>query len=318
KYTVNSLTDVVEGCECRVNNLETAAKSKNLVALDVDQIISRAYSKEGLIERDYHIFNNNCEVFATWCRYGQGFSLQSEAKEGKPLIETIESVHIMSDNANEQKERSTSGWGFVAGVVAATAGAAAAFWEYKRERSEFDEQLTQIRKECPNPFVSIHNIKPIAGDLIEIKRKDYSHWAVYVGNGFAVHLNRNANEFDYKYMLSPLKDVVDGCECRVNNLEKAASGRNLVALDVNEIVRRAYSRQGQVEENYDLFKYNCEDFVTWCRYGHGFSLQSDAKTGKPLIETFGPIINNALKYTNSGSVDPSSDKVKEVSKTLNS
>jgi len=32
------------------------------------------------------------------------------------------------------------------------------------------------------------DLKLKAGDLIEIFRKAYSHWALYVGNGYVIHL----------------------------------------------------------------------------------------------------------------------------------
>ncbi|CAG2178258.1 unnamed protein product, partial [Oppiella nova] len=140
----------------------------------------------------------------------------------------------MSDK-KENKHKSSSGLGLAIGVAGVAAGVAAAVWEYKREKTEMDGQLTQMREECANPFVSVYNVNPMVGDLIEIRRKNYSHWAVYVGKGFVIHLNSNENVFDteVKYTVNSLTDVVEGCECRVNNLETAAKSKNLVALDVD-------------------------------------------------------------------------------------
>lgn len=45
-----------------------------------DEVISRArgmYGKPGLQERRYNLFKNNCEHFATWCKTGKAFSVQS-------------------------------------------------------------------------------------------------------------------------------------------------------------------------------------------------------------------------------------------------
>ena len=62
---------------CRVNNLEEAARLKDLKPLDADKIVERArfFLRRDLIE-DYNVLTKNCEHFATLCRYGEEFSCQ--------------------------------------------------------------------------------------------------------------------------------------------------------------------------------------------------------------------------------------------------
>jgi transposase InsO family protein len=62
---------------CRVNNLEEAAEERGLRPFRPDVIVERA--REFLREDRfmfYYVLNQNCEHFATKCRYGQAFSLQ--------------------------------------------------------------------------------------------------------------------------------------------------------------------------------------------------------------------------------------------------
>ena len=58
----------------RVNNLEEASTEKGLEPLDPDVIVERAreFLRRNLIE--------NCEHFATMCRFEEGFSQQASAR----------------------------------------------------------------------------------------------------------------------------------------------------------------------------------------------------------------------------------------------
>ncbi|XP_025114503.1 HRAS-like suppressor 2 [Pomacea canaliculata] len=55
-----------------------------------DEIVERAMSKLG--RKDYDIFTNNCEHFATWCRYGKEISLQAMAINGEEVEETSDTM----------------------------------------------------------------------------------------------------------------------------------------------------------------------------------------------------------------------------------
>lgn len=45
-----------------------------------------------------------------------------------------------------------------------------------------------VRADLRLYLVSLLQAKPRPGDLIEIFRFGYEHWAIYVGDGYVVHL----------------------------------------------------------------------------------------------------------------------------------
>ncbi|XP_011492377.1 HRAS-like suppressor 3 [Oryzias latipes] len=113
------------------------------------------------------------------------------------------------------------------------------------------------------------------GDLIEIIRGNYSHWAVYVGNGYVVHFGApNAQSgsstggVDGIVMKDKLEDVAGKDKWRVNNsLDKKYN-----PLPPDEIVKKACSLV-EVSLKYHLTTYNCEHFATEMRYGKAESRQ---------------------------------------------
>ncbi|NXI03542.1 HRSL1 enzyme, partial [Pachycephala philippinensis] len=122
---------------------------------------------------------------------------------------------------------------------------------------------------------------PRPGDLIEIKRLGYQHWALYVGCGYVIHvtavdesaapvsassatlLTRRA-----KVKKDVLKEVAGDDDWGVNN--KYDHYRTPFSME--EIVRRA-ERWIDVVVPYHLFLSNCEHFVTMLRYGEAVSEQ---------------------------------------------
>jgi len=130
----------------------------------------------------------------------------------------------------------------------------------------------------------------IKGDMIEFQRGIYSHWGIYVGDGYIIHatdvqsgngsfsgsssgsssrsssgVSRNV---DRKVLKQLLTQVVDGCKFYVNNyLDKSHE-----PFSPDEIVQRA---EAEVDTYYDysLFTNNCEHFVTLMRYGISISNQ---------------------------------------------
>lgn len=147
-------------------------------------------------------------------------------------------------------------------------------------------------------------LKPNPGDLIEIKRGicnqgrslnfgpfAWQHWALYEGQGCVIHLttiddgnssgfvvgsSSNSSEGNVKINREELKKVVGKSLCRVNNLENCLGSRNINGpLPVKEILERARSAMHEVRR-YNVLEANCEHFVTWCRYGKGFSGQGCA------------------------------------------
>ncbi|NXA16270.1 HRSL1 enzyme, partial [Sapayoa aenigma] len=122
---------------------------------------------------------------------------------------------------------------------------------------------------------------PEPGDLIEIKRPLYQHWALYLGDGYVINVTpvdegapslfvstvsmftRNA-----KIKKQLLKEVVGNDDWHVNN----KYDRSCTPLPVEEIIRRAERYIGR-EVTYDVLSNNCEHFVTMLRYGEGVSDQ---------------------------------------------
>ncbi|EFX73255.1 hypothetical protein DAPPUDRAFT_253529 [Daphnia pulex] len=75
----------------RVNNLDEAARAKDLFPLPPDVIVERArqFLRQRLI---YNVFTKNCEHFATKCRYEEGFSLQVSVHT--EVYWDMESIHL--------------------------------------------------------------------------------------------------------------------------------------------------------------------------------------------------------------------------------
>ncbi|EPQ02247.1 Group XVI phospholipase A2 [Myotis brandtii] len=122
-------------------------------------------------------------------------------------------------------------------------------------------------------FQSQAELKP--GDLIEIFRKYDQHWAVYVGDGYVVHLTSpgditgaaSANLMSSGSGMAIVKkerlsDVAGKDKHRVNNKHD----REHKPLDPSEIVWRAQELLGQ-KVCYKLTSDNCEHFVNELRYG---------------------------------------------------
>lgn len=128
---------------------------------------------------------------------------------------------------------------------------------------------------------TLYDEKPNPGDLIEIFRGSYQHWAVYVGDGFVVHLappsevpgagaSSVMSVFAEKAIVKEeeLWDVVGTNVWKINNsLDKEYKPRC-----VRVIVREARARVGQ-ELPYCVFRGNCEHFANELRYGKAESRQ---------------------------------------------
>ncbi|XP_034354783.1 phospholipase A and acyltransferase 5 [Arvicanthis niloticus] len=116
------------------------------------------------------------------------------------------------------------------------------------------------------------NPKPRPGDLIEIFRIGYEHWAIYVEDDCVVHL-APPSEFEVgsitsifsnravvKY--SRLEDVLHGCSWKINN---KLDGTYL-PLPVDKIIQRTKNMINKIVQ-YSLIEGNCEHFVNDLRYG---------------------------------------------------
>ncbi|XP_063023074.1 uncharacterized protein LOC134423708 isoform X1 [Melospiza melodia melodia] len=127
-------------------------------------------------------------------------------------------------------------------------------------------------KDVPNP-----------GDLIEIKRGSYEHWALYLGKGHVIHVTNvqgdtstsssSGSVFLRRAVVSKEElDMVAGNDtwC-VNNKYDCYR----TPFPMEEIIRRAEPYIDK-ELPYRLFLKNCEHFVTMLRYGDGVSEQAKA------------------------------------------
>ncbi|KAH0627266.1 hypothetical protein JD844_002780 [Phrynosoma platyrhinos] len=116
--------------------------------------------------------------------------------------------------------------------------------------------------------------KPELGDLIEIDRLGYQHWAVYVGGGYVVHLvsadgvlpnaslSLSVNTKKALVKKQRLSEVIEGNEWRVNNKHDNKHDPK----PRQEIAQAALQKVGE-EIDYDVFTMNCEHFANYQRYG---------------------------------------------------
>uniref|UniRef100_A0A8C9PWG8 Phospholipase A and acyltransferase 5 n=1 Tax=Spermophilus dauricus TaxID=99837 RepID=A0A8C9PWG8_SPEDA len=115
--------------------------------------------------------------------------------------------------------------------------------------------------------------RPRPGDLIEIFRIGYEHWAIYVEDDYVVHLAPPSEEFEVgsitsvfsnravvKY--SRLQDVLHGCSWKINN----KLDRTYLPLPVDKIIQRTKNMINKIVQ-YSLIEGNCEHFVNDLRYG---------------------------------------------------
>ncbi|NXT73601.1 HRSL1 enzyme, partial [Zapornia atra] len=128
---------------------------------------------------------------------------------------------------------------------------------------------------------------PEPGDLIEIFRPAYQHWALYLGDGYIINvtpvdegppatLSSAKSVFSRKarVRMQLLKEVVGNDTYRVNNKYDGT----YPPLPVKQIIRRAEYLINQ-EVSYDLLGNNCEHFVTLLRYGEAVSDQAKQAIG---------------------------------------
>ncbi|XP_076015703.1 phospholipase A and acyltransferase 3-like [Genypterus blacodes] len=128
---------------------------------------------------------------------------------------------------------------------------------------------------------TLYDEKPEPGDLIEIFRGSYQHWAVYIGDGFVVHMvppsevagagsSSMMSVITEKALVrrQELWDVVGTNKWEINNsLDKKYEPR-----PAEDIVRDARAMVGK-EVPYCVFRDNCEHFSNEMRYGKAESRQ---------------------------------------------
>ncbi|XP_060614378.2 phospholipase A and acyltransferase 3-like [Anolis sagrei] len=137
-----------------------------------------------------------------------------------------------------------------------------------------------------------HWVVPKPGDLIEISRLGYQHWAVYVGSGYVIHLASSGDfkEASTNSLLSVmtekamvkkerLRDIIRGDNYCINNKYDEKCN----PLPANKIVQEAEALLGK-EMHYSVTSNNCEHFVTRLRYG---TARSDQVRDAVIVGTVG-------------------------------
>ncbi|KAL1023313.1 hypothetical protein UPYG_G00039070 [Umbra pygmaea] len=156
-----------------------------------------------------------------------------------------------------------------------------------------DRKSTNFTMASNDPNLFDHPGSPQPGDLIEIFRPAYQHWALYLGDGYIINLTpvdecQTAAVSSVKSVFSRkavvrmqlLKEVVGDDSYRVNN----KYDDDHTPLPVNDIIERSQVLIGQ-EVSYDLLGSNCEHFVTLLRYGEGVSEQATRAIGAISLVT---------------------------------
>ena len=148
-----------------------------------------------------------------------------------------------------------------------------------RELAHYDDKKasaarTHSTTDFVDPISLVKTLQP--GDLIQVKGKYirqwfYSHFAVYYGNGYIIHVDRPESGGTVKVMQDVMVDKFKGSLVRKNN--HMDNTIHFHAKTPREIVLTARSMVDQIWD-YDLLTNNCEHFAAFCRYGRKVSLQS--------------------------------------------
>lgn len=144
--------------------------------------------------------------------------------------------------------------------------------------SASEEATSHHSRNLVTDFVRVRDLKPLPGDLIEFNRDMYSHWALYVGEGNVIHVRGGQADSEVSFTgranvrMDPLSFVAGGSLVRINNQESQAAEKGLGPLPVESLVENARKLVG-TQVQYDLFKKNCEHYVTEWRYGIPWSDQ---------------------------------------------
>lgn len=117
-------------------------------------------------------------------------------------------------------------------------------------------------------------VSPKPGDVIAYRRRFFTHYGLYIGNGMIVHRDKDKMDGRPQVAISPLHDVPGTISIANNEYEKNNNAMKFKRVMTDEAIRRAVSQVGDTE--YNLITANCEHFVTENKYGSRISNQVDA------------------------------------------
>ncbi|XP_053289708.1 uncharacterized protein LOC128450330 isoform X2 [Pleuronectes platessa] len=318
------LTDVVGNDSYQLNNLlddSRTAREPNVIVKEAFEMVDH--------KLPYNLYNKNSEDFAIEMRYGKAESCQFNGKPGD-LIEIFrgqykdwaiyigedEVVHLVTDGgdsscslellssrAEVKREKLTDVVGNdsyqVNNLLDDSRTAREPNVIVKEARAMVDHKLPYNLYNKNSEHFAIEmrygkaescqfNGKP--GDLIEIFRGQYKHWAVYIRENEVVHFttdsgdssgsSANPSSSDGKVKREKFTDVVGNDRYRINNL----LDNMYDARDPSIIVKKASAMVGR-KLQYDLDNTNAEHFATEMRYGKAKSRQFKGNKGD-LIEIF--------------------------------
>ena len=115
----------------------------------------------------------------------------------------------------------------------------------------------------------------VPGDLIEIDRLVYSHWALYVGNGKAIHVTADSGDIgenEARVLEETVAGIARESLVRVNNKLVPAKSRGVKPKAAEETVRAARQNLGRTVL-YNMITRNCEHYTTQWKYGLAWSDQ---------------------------------------------
>jgi len=146
------------------------------------------------------------------------------------------------------------------------------------------------------------------GDLIEIDRGTYNHWAMYTGkceNGthWCFHVTTTDGDFEKMGALMSfssvsnavaaikkhkLLDIINDTDskkssmARINNKIQEASRKKCVPLPIGPVIEQLEKRKDRTVK-YNLTDLNCEHYVTTWKYGAGWSRQVEIVTTTTVV-----------------------------------
>lgn len=178
------------------------------------------------------------------------------------------------------------------------------------------------------------------GDLIEVDRGAYNHWAMYTdkcenGTHWCFHVTTSDGDFEKKEALMSrtngsnavaaikkhkLKDILEDNDskkpsmARINNKTNEANKKKCVPRPIFPVIEHLEKRKDETIK-YDLRILNCEHYVTTWKYGAGWSRQVEmaemATFSAVAVATIGSIIGVGLLIAGIFKMFSSSSKYEE-------